>query len=316
VDKVTIIGAGNVGTAAAFYLAEKRVSDVMLIDIVEGRSRGKTLDLMEAAPIRGYDVHLNGSDDFKDMAGSKVVVIAAGMIRKPEMIRQDLLEQNLKVIDDIIEQVKKHAPKAILINLTEPVDVLTYYIIKKGGFEPRKVIGVSGRLDASRLREFIAQELNVSSKDTTALVIGGHHDYMVIPPRYARVEGIPISELLPPEKVESLITRTRRAGIEIVESLKTGSASYAPGAAVADMVEAVIRDTNKIVCAPAYLDGEYGLKDICLGVPVLLNKNGIEKVVELELTLAEKEAFDKSAAVVRNTMKSLELESDKKEAKK
>ena len=173
-EKVTIIGAGNVGTAAAFYLAEKRVADVMLIDIVEGRSRGKTLDLMEAAPIRGYDVHLNGSDDFKDMAGSKVVVIAAGLIRKPEMIRQDLLEQNTKVIDDIIDQIKKHAPKAILINLTEPVDTLTYYIIKKGGFDRKKVLGVSGRLDASRLREFIAQELNVSRKDTTALVIGGH----------------------------------------------------------------------------------------------------------------------------------------------
>jgi malate dehydrogenase len=316
VDKVTIIGAGNVGTAAAFYLAEKRVSDVMLIDIVEGRSRGKTLDLMEAAPIRGYDVHLNGSDDFKDMAGSKVVVIAAGLIRKPEMMRQDLLEQNMKVIDEIVDQIKKHVPKAILINLTEPVDTLTYYIIKKGGFDPKKVIGVSGDLDASRLREFMAQELNVSSVDTTAIVIGGHHDYMVIPPRYARVEGVPITELLPPEKVESLIARTRKAGSEIVESLKTGSASYAPGAAVADMVEAVVRDAKKIICAPAFLNGEYGLDDICLGVPVLLSRNGVEKIVELELTLSEKEAFDKSAAVVRNTMKALELEPDKKEAKK
>jgi len=312
VDKVTIIGAGSVGTAAAFYLAEKRVANVLLIDSVEGRSKGKALDLMEAAPIRGYDVRVEGSDDFKDMAGSKVVVIAAGLVRKPEMMRQDLLEQNVKVIDDILEKVKKHAPKAILINLTEPVDTLTYYIIKKGSFSSSKVMGVSGALDSSRLREFIAQELNVSSVDTTAIIIGGHHDYMVIPPRYARVEGVPITELLPPEKVESLVARTRVAGTEIVESLKTGSASNAPGAAVADMVEAIVRNSRRIVCAPSMLNGEYGHKNICLGVPVLLSKNGVEKIIELELTLAEKEAFDKSAAVVKNTIKSLELETEKK----
>ena len=312
-DKVTIIGAGSVGTAAAFYLAEKRVANVMLIDSVEGRSRGKALDLMEAAPIRGYDINVSGSDDFKDMAGSKVVVIAAGLVRKPEMMRQDLLEQNVKVIDDILEKIKKHAPKAILINLTEPVDTLTYYMIRKGGFDPSRVMGVSGALDSSRLREFIAQELNVSSVDTPAIIIGGHHDYMVIPPRYARVEGVPITELLPPEKVESLVARTRMAGTEIVESLKTGSASNAPGAAVADMVEAIVRNSRRIVCAPSMLNGEYGHKDICLGVPVLLSKNGVEKIIELELTLAEKEAFDKSAAVVKNTIKSLELETEKKE---
>lgn len=312
-DKVTIIGSGNVGTAAAFYLAEKRVADVMLIDVAEGRSKGKALDLMEAAPIRGYDVHLSGSDELKDMAGSKVVVIAAGLVRKPEMMRQDLLEQNVKVIDEITDKIKQHAPKAIIINLTEPVDTLTYYLIKKGGFDPSKVLGVSGALDSSRLREFIAQELDVSSVNTSGIIIGGHHDYMVILPRYARVEGIPITELLPPEKVEDLVNRTRKAGSEIVDSLKTGSASNAPGAAVADMVEAIVRDSKRIVCAPAYLSGEYGHEDICLGVPVLLSKNGIEKIVELELTLAEKEAFDKSAAVVKNTMKSLELESEKKE---
>ena len=311
--KVTIIGAGNVGTAAAFYLAEKRVANVLLIDAEEGRAKGKALDLMEAAPIRGYDVHVNGSDEMKDMAGSQVVVIAAGMVRKPEMMRLDLLEQNMKIIDGIMDEIKKHAPKAIIINLTEPVDSLTYYIIKKGGFDRKKVLGVSGALDSSRLREFIAQELDVSSVDTTAIVLGGHHDYMVIPPRYARVEGVPITELMAPEKVESLITRTRKAGTEIVESLKTGSAANAPGAAVSEMVEAIIRDSKRIVCAPVLLNGEYGHKDICLGVPVLLSKNGIEKIVDLELTLTEKEAFDKSAAVVRNTMKSLELESEKKE---
>ena len=312
-EKVAIIGAGNVGTAAAFYLAEKRVANVMLIDIVEGRARGKALDLMEAAPIRSYDVNVEGSDDFKDLAGSKVVVIAAGIVRQPEMMRLDLLDHNVKIIDAIIKEIKKYAPKAALINLTEPVDTLTYYIVKKGGFDPKKVMGVSGALDSSRIREFIAQELNVSSVDTTAIILGGHHDYMLILPRYARVEGIPVGELLSPEKVEKLIERTRQAGMEIVESLKTGSASNAPGAAVADMVEAIVRDSKRIICAPVYLKGEYGQKDICLGVPVLLGKNGIEKVVELELTLSEKEAFDKSAGVVRNTIKSLDIEKESKE---
>ncbi len=310
--KISIIGAGSVGTSTAFYLAEKRVANILLIDVVEGRARGKALDLMEAAPIRGYDVHVEGSNDFKDMKDSEVVVIAAGVVRKPEMMRLDLLDQNLKVIDDIIKSIKKYTPNAIIINLTEPVDTLAYYIIKKGGFKTQRVMGVSGALDSSRLREFIAEELNVSSVDTTSIIIGGHHDYMVILPRYSRVEGIPISELLPPEKVESLITRTRKAGSEIVENLKTASASNAPGAAVADMVEAIIRNTKRIVCAPAYLNGEYDHKDICLGVPVQLGNKGIEKIVELQLTLAEKEAFDKSAGVVSNTIKSLELESEEK----
>ena len=312
-QKVTIIGAGNVGTAAAFYLAEKRVANIILIDKVEGRARGKALDLMEAAPIRGYDVHVDGSDDYKAMEGSKIVVISAGMVRKPEMMRLDLLEHNRVIIDDIIKEIKKYAPNAILINLTEPVDSLTYYIIKKGGFKPTKAMGVSGALDSSRFREFIAQELDVSSVDTTAIVIGGHHDYMVILPRYARVEGIPITELLPPEIVEKLVTRTRKAGSEIVDNLKSGSAANAPGAAVSEMVEAIIRNSKRIICAPSYLSGEYGHKDICLGVPVLLGKNGIEKIIELDLTLAEKEAFDKSAAVVRNGIKALELETEKKE---
>ena len=311
-DKVTIIGAGNVGTAATFYLAEKRVADVLLIDIEEGRAKGKTLDMMEGAPIRGFDVTLDGSDDFKDMAGSKVVVIAAGVVRKPEMMRQDLLESNLQIMDAIITEIKKHAPDAIIINLTEPVDTLTYYLIMKGGFDPKKVMGVSGALDATRLREFIAEELNVSSVDTTAIVLGGHHDYMVILPRYARVEGIPVTELLPADKVDSLIARTRKAGSEIVASLKSGSAAYAPGAAVSEMVEAIVRDSKRIICAPAFLAGEYGHKNICLGVPILLGANGIEKIVELELTLAEKEAFDKSAAVVKNTMKTIEIEPQKK----
>ena len=306
-DKVTIIGAGNVGTAAAFYLAENKVSNVLLIDTAEGLAKGKALDLMEAAPIRGYDVYVDGTDHFENMKGSKVVVIAAGSPRKPEMLRLDLLEQNIKIIDSILEQISLHAPDAIIINLTEPVDSLTYYIIRKKGFKASKVMGVTGVLDSARLRKFIAKELDVSIVDTTAIVVGGHHDYMVIPPRYARVEGIPITELMPRERVDVMIERTRNAGKEIVDLLKTGSASSAPGAAVAELVEAIVRDTEKILCVAAYLNGEYGHKDICLGVPALLGKSGIKKIVEIELTLTEQEAFDKSAAVVQNVIKTLDL---------
>ncbi|HHS12228.1 MAG TPA: malate dehydrogenase [bacterium] len=311
--KITIIGAGSVGTAAAFYLAEKRVANILMIDIEKGRAKGKALDLMEAAPIRSYDVHVDGSDEFRDMEGSDVIVVAAGVVRKPEMMRLDLLEKNIEVVDGIITQIRKYAPKAFLVVLTEPVDTLVYYFIKKGGFNRRKVMGVSGVLDSTRLRQFIAEEMDVSSVDTTAIVLGGHHDYMVILPRYARVEGIPITELLPPDKVERLVGRTRKAGTEIVQALKTGSACNALGAAVSEIVEAVIRDVRRIVCGPVYLNGEYGQKDICLGVPVMLGKNGVEKVIELDLTLSERESLDKSAAVVRNTVQSLGLEKSKEE---
>ncbi len=313
VEKVTILGAGNVGTAAAFYLAEKNIADILLIDVEQGRARGKALDLMEAAPIRGYDVMVDGSDNFSDMAGSKVVVIAAGKVRKPEMMRLDLLEHNIPVVDQITQEIKRHAPEAVIINLTEPVDTTSYYLVKKGGFSSKKVMGVSGDLDSTRLREFVARELNLSSVNMTALILGGHHDYMVILPRYCRVEGIPIGEILSPEKIETIVGMTRKAGNDIVKNLQTGSASYAPGAAVADTVEAIIRNTKRILCAPVYLDGEYGHKDICLGVPVQLSQKGIERIIELDLTLEEKEAFDKSATVVRNAIKALDLESDEKE---
>ncbi len=311
-EKISIIGSGNVGTNIAFYLAEKKVANVMLIDIVEGKARGKALDLMEAAPIRGYDIVIDGSDDFKDITGSKVVVIAAGMIRKPGMLRFDLLEQNVKVIDSIIEKIKTYAPKAIIIVLTEPVDALVYYTLKKGGFKPNKVLGVAGVLDSARLCEFIANELNVSTIDTTAIILGGHHDYMVILPRYTRVEGVPITELLPKEKIEELIIRTRNAGAEIISDLKNGSASYTPAAATAEIVEAIVRNDHRIMCCPAYLQGEYGYTDICLGVPVQVGANGVEKVIELELTLQEKDAFDRSEAVVHNVIKTFEFGEKKK----
>lgn len=316
-EQVSIIGSGNAGTNIAFYLAEKKVANVMLIDIVEGKAKGKALDLMEAAPIRGYDIVIDGSDDFKDIKGSKVIVISAGMVRKPGMMRLDLLEQNIKAIDPIIEQIKTYAGGAIIIVLTEPVDALTYYVLKRGAFEPNKVLGVAGVLDSARLREFIAEELDVSTTGTTAIILGGHHDYMVVLPRFTRVEGIPITELLSKERIDELIIRTRNAGAEIVSDLKTGSASYGPAAATAEMVEAIVRDAHQIMCCPAYVQGEYGYEDICLGVPVRLGSNGIEKVIELELTLQEKDAFDRSEAVIRNAIKTLEFEpKEEKKVKK
>ncbi|MFH1727918.1 MAG: malate dehydrogenase [Pseudomonadota bacterium] len=309
--KVSIIGAGNAGTATAFYLAEKMVTNIMLIDNVEGRAKGKALDLMEAAPLRNYDIQVNGSDKFEDMSSSDAIVIAAGTVRKPGMLRSDLIENNLPIVEDVCRQIKKYAPNAVIINLTEPVDTMTYYIVKgsaeKQGFDPKKVLGLTGVLDAARMREFIAEELNIANINISSIVLGGHHDHMVILPRYSRVNGIPISELLPPEKVEKIIEKTKNAGKDIVEALKTGSASYAPGASVAEVVEVIIRDAKQILCSSAYLNGEYKTKNICLGVPVLLGKNGIEKIIELELTSEEQKTFMKSAEVIETANRDLKL---------
>ncbi|MCK4250278.1 malate dehydrogenase [candidate division WOR-3 bacterium] len=305
--KISIIGAGNVGSTTAFYIAEKNFSDVMLIDIAEGRAKGKALDLMEAAPVRNYDAKIDGSDNIEDIAGSDVVVITAGHVRKPEMSRLDLLEVNAKVIEPIIQKIKQYTPNAIIINITEPVDALTYYIWKKGGFESKKIIGMTGVLDTTRLREFISKELQVSTADTTALVIGGHHDYMAILPRYARVEGIPITQLLPKEKINKIIKHTREAGTEILSYLKTATAHYAPAAAIAEMVEAIIKDTRSILCVSACLQGEYGIKNLCLGVPAIIGANGVEKVIELQLTIEERQQFEESETVIRNAVEVLEV---------
>ncbi len=305
--KISIIGAGNVGANAAFYIAEKNFADVMLIDIVQGKAKGKALDLMEAAPIRMYDAKISGSDDFKDLAGSEVIVITAGYVRKPHMSRLDLLEENIKIINPIIDEIKKYSPDAIVVVVTEPVDTLSYYVWKKGGFDAKKVVGMTGVLDTTRLREFISKELQVSTADTTAIVLGGHHDYMVILPRYARVEGIPITELLPQERVQKIIKRTREAGNEILSYLKTATAHYAPAAAIAEMAEAFIKDTKRILCVSACLQGEYGIKDLCLGVPAIIGFQGVEKVIELQLTLEEREEFEQSVNVVKKAVATLEI---------
>jgi malate dehydrogenase len=305
--KVSIIGAGNVGANAAFYIGEKNFADVMLIDIVEGRAKGKALDLMEAAPLRYYDAKIDGSSNFEDIAGSEVVVITAGHVRKPQMSRLDLLEVNAQVLVQIIEKIKQYAPEAIIINITEPVDALSCFIWKKGKINPKKVIGMTGVLDTTRLREFMSKELQVSTANTTAVVIGGHHDYMVIIPRYCSIEGIPITQLLAKERITNLIKRTREAGGEILTYLKTATAHYAPAAAISEIVEAIIKDNKRVLCVSACLQGEYNVKDLCLGIPAIIGAQGVEKVIELQLTIEERKEFEESIGVIKNAVETLEI---------
>ena len=304
-EKVSIIGSGNVGVAAAFYLAEKGIANIMLIDILEGKAEGSALDLAEASPLRGYDIKIQGSSHIEDIKGSKVVVITAGKVRKPDTLRLELLEDNVKVIDPIIEDVKKYAPKSIVIVITEPVTTLTYYTFKKTGFDRMKVIGVAGKLDVTRVCEYTAQELGVTPVEVSALVLGGHHKFMVIPPEFIRVCGIPITELLPKEKVDKIISEARGAGTTILSMLKRQTSMYSPGASIAETVGAIINDTRAILCVPTCLDGEYGFKNICLGVPVQLGKNGVEKIIELELSLPIREELQVSADVINKTIESM-----------
>ena len=304
-EKVSIIGSGNVGVATAFYLAEKGIANIMLVDILEGKAEGSALDLAEASPLRGYDIKIQGSSHIEDIKGSKVVVITAGKVRKPNTLRLELLEDNVKVIDPIIEGVKKYAPKSIVIVITEPVTTLTYYTFKKTGFDRMKVIGVAGKLDVTRVCEYTAQALGVTPVEVSALVLGGHHKFMVIPPEFIRVCGIPINELLPKEKVDKIISEAREAGTTILSMLKRQTSMYSPGASIAETVGAIINDTRAILCVPTCLDGEYGYKNICLGVPVQLGKNGVEKIIELELSLPIREELQVSADVINKTIESM-----------
>ncbi|HEY8552731.1 MAG TPA: malate dehydrogenase [Thermaerobacter sp.] len=305
--KVSIIGAGNTGAALAHWLAIKQVADIVLVDVVEGMPQGKALDLMQAAPVEGFDTILTGSNDYADIAGSDVVVITAGAARKPGMSRDDLVNVNTGIVRDITAQVARHAPDAYLIVLTNPLDVMCYVAYKVSGFPKHRVMGQSGILDSARFRTFIARELGVSFEDVHALVLGGHGDSMVPLPRYTHVGGIPITQLLPKEKIDELVQRTRDGGAEIVRLLKTGSAFFAPGAAMAEMVEAILRDRKRVLPVSAYLEGEYGESGIFMGVPVVLGGNGIERILEIELTDEEREAFARSAADVRETLAKLDL---------
>lgn len=304
--KVSIIGAGNVGSSVALYLAEHKIADVYLLDVVKGLPEGKALDAEEAAPIRRYDVELRGCTDFSCLVDSDVVVITAGIARKPGMSRDDLLNTNAKIIRSVSEKVAEFAPNTIVIMVTNPLDVMSYLTLKTTGFALKKVVGMAGILDSIRFRYFVSQKLGVSVIDTTAMVLGGHGDSMVPLPRYSTVSGIPITELMPKDDIDKLIERTRKGGAEIVSYLKTGSAYYAPAASVAKMVECIIRDKRRILPCSTYLRGEYGIDGIFVGVPVMLGKNGVEKIIELELIPEELEALHTSASAVKAVIEKLE----------
>jgi len=297
--KITVIGAGNVGATCAHRLADKQLGDVVLIDILEGVPQGKALDLLEAGPIEGYDVRVKGTNDFADTANSDVVVMTAGFPRKPGMSRDDLLKANYDVVKATIEKVAKVSPEAILIIVTNPLDAMAQTALKVSGFSKNRVIGMAGVLDTARYRTFIAEALNVSVQNVQGFVLGGHGDTMVPIPRYTTVAGIPVGELMPQDKLDAIIDRTRKGGAEIVNYLKTGSAFYAPSAAAVEMVEAIFYDRKKILPCAAYLEGEYGINGLYVGVPVKLGKNGIEEIIQIKLTAEEQAALQKSADSVK-----------------
>jgi malate dehydrogenase len=297
--KVTVVGAGNVGATVAQRLAEKELCDVVLVDIVEGLPQGKALDLAEAAPIEKHDAHLTGTNDYAPSANSDIVIITAGIPRKPGMSRDDLLSTNAKIMKNVTQEVAKLSPDAVLIIVSNPLDAMCHVAYETSGFPKNRVIGMAGVLDSARFRTFIAMELNVSVENITAFVLGGHGDTMVPLPRYSTVAGIPITELRPQERINDLVERTANGGAEIVGLLKTGSAFYAPASAAVEMAESILKDKKKILPCAAYLEGEYGYNDLFMGVPVKLGANGVEEVIEITLLDEEKVALDKSADAVK-----------------
>jgi malate dehydrogenase len=297
--KVTVVGAGNVGATVAQRLAEKELCDVVLVDIVEGLPQGKALDLAEAAPIEKHDAHLTGTNDYAPSANSDIVIITAGIPRKPGMSRDDLLSTNAKIMKNVTQEVAKLSPDAVLIIVSNPLDAMCHVAYETSGFPKNRVIGMAGVLDSARFRTFIAMELNVSVENITAFVLGGHGDTMVPLPRYSTVAGIPITELLPQERINDLVERTANGGAEIVGLLKTGSAFYAPASAAVEMAESILKDKKKILPCAAYLEGEYGYNDLFMGVPVKLGANGVEEVIEITLLDEEKVALNKSADAVK-----------------
>jgi malate dehydrogenase len=298
--KIAVVGAGMVGSSAALKMAQKELGDIVLVDVVEFVAEGKALDMAESSPLDGFDVALVGkTNDYSVIKDSDVVVITAGVPRKPGMTRMDLLMTNAGIVETISNHIRELAPNSIVIVVTNPLDVMTYVAWKVTGFPRERVMGQAGVLDSIRMRYFVAQELGVSVKDVQAMVLGSHGDQMVPLPRYTTVSGVPITELLPPETIERINDRTRKAGTEIVNLLKTGSAYYAPGAAVAEMVEAIVQDKKRLMPCSVLLKGEYGLNDVFIGVPVILGKNGVERIVELKLTEEELKALHQSAEEVR-----------------
>jgi len=297
--KVTVVGAGNVGATAAQRLAEKELCDVVLVDIVEGVPQGKALDLAQAAPIEKHDAHLTGANAYDATAGSRIVIITAGIPRKPGMSRDDLLATNAGIVKKVTQEVAARSPEAVLIIISNPLDAMCHVAFDASRFPKQRVIGMAGVLDSARFRAFIAMELKVSVENTHAFVLGGHGDTMVPLPRYSSVAGIPITELMSPDRIEALVKRTRNGGAEIVGLLKTGSAFYAPASAAVEMAESILKDKKKVLPCAAYLEGEYGIKDLFIGVPVKLGAKGIEQVIEIKLSSEEQAALHKSAAAVQ-----------------
>jgi malate dehydrogenase len=301
-DKVSIIGAGMTGSTTAHWLAEMEIADLVLVDIVEGMPQGKALDMLEAMPVIGKDVHIVGTNGYEETAGSDIVVITAGLPRKPGMSRDDLLATNAGIVRAATEQSLKYSPDAIFILLTNPLDAMAYVNLKVGGLPPHRVVGQAGILDSARMRAFVALELGVSVQNINCYVLGGHGDDMVPLTRHSNVAGVPLVDMLAPDRLEAIVTRTRKGGGEIVSLLKQGSAFYAPSAAIAQMVEAILKDKHLIIPGSAYMQGEYGLRDIFFGVPVQLGRNGVEKIIEYNLNDTEKAELQKSAESVRATI--------------
>ncbi len=306
--KISVIGGGFTGATTAFLAAQKELGDVVLVDIpkMENPVKGKALDMLEASPVQGFDANIIGTSNYEDTKDSDVVVITAGVARKPGMSRDDLVQINQKVMKSVTQEIVKYSPNCHIIVLTNPVDAMTYTVYKESGFPKNRVIGQSGILDTARFRTFIAQELNLSVKDITGFVLGGHGDDMVPLVRYSYAGGIPLEKLIPQERLDAIVERTRKGGGEIVNLLGNGSAYYAPAASLVEMVEAIVKDQRRVLPSIAYLEGEYGYQGIYLGVPTILGKDGIEQVIELELTSQEKAALDKSADAVREVMRVLE----------
>ena len=297
--KISIIGAGSVGATAAHWIASKELGDIVLFDVIEGLPQGKALDLLECSPIARFNVDVKGTNNYEDTKNSDIVVITAGIPRKPGVSRDDLISINAKIVREVTENVAKHSPNSILVVVTNPLDAMVFVASKISNFPKHRVLGMAGILDSARFRTFISKELDVSAEDIDAIVLGGHGDSMAPLPRYSTVNGIPITELIPAERINSIVDRTRKGGEEIVNLLKTGSAYYAPGAAIAEMVESILKDKKRILPCCAYCDSEYNVKGYFVGVPVKLGRKGVEEVIELKLTLEESASFKKSVEHVK-----------------
>ncbi|MBI5207700.1 MAG: malate dehydrogenase [Candidatus Firestonebacteria bacterium] len=304
--KICVIGAGQVGATVAQRIIEKGLGDAVLLDIAEGLAEGKSLDMIQSAYIEGFTSKIIGINDFKKITGSQIVIVTAGFTRKQGMSRTDLLLKNVEIIKSISVQIREYAPNSLLLMVTNPLDIMAYVALKITGFNPAKVIGMAGLLDSARYCAFIAQEAGVAIKDVQALVLGGHGDSMVPLPEYTVINGIPVSNFLSKESLDKIIEHTRNGGAEIISLLKTGSAYYSPSSCVVDMVKAIVYDEKRVITASVYLKGEYGYHDIYLGVPIILGKNGMEKIVSIPLSLKAKTDLDKSAKIVKDVIKEIE----------